>query len=85
MGVGGGAKLLGPRGRLENMALNSIQTLKTGVLANDPKLIGRAVDSLRLQGMTYRDCYRIALAANPSLQESDWEDMMQAADEADSD
>lgn len=64
--------------------MNAIETLKRGVVARDPKLIGQAVDSLRTKGFRYRDCYRVALAANPELTEPEWEDLMALADEQDS-
>jgi len=64
--------------------MNAIKTLKTAIRANDPILLGRAVDSLRLAGFTYRECYRMALTEMPDLTEGDWEDRMAEADEAES-
>lgn len=59
---------------------NSVDTLKQGGVARDPKLLAQAVDSLRLKGFNYRDCYRLALAARPDLTENEWEDLMALAD-----
>lgn len=60
---------------------NTLQTLKAGVLAKDAKLIGRAIDSLRMAGHNYRDCYRLALAVDPTLTLEAWDAILEEADD----
>lgn len=56
--------------------MNTVETLKNAVRHKDAKRAGEAVDSLRAKGYTYRDCYRIGLAGDPTLTEAEWEDLM---------
>lgn len=66
----------------EQQASQAVGNLKRAVRSKDAKLAGKAVDTLRQAGLTYRDCYRIALAGDPSITEPEWDDLMVEADEA---
>ncbi len=59
---------------------NAVDQLKKAVKTKDAKLAGQAVDSLRVTGHNYRECYLIALAGDPTLTEAEWEDLMAEAD-----
>jgi hypothetical protein len=61
--------------------MNVIAQLKRAARFRDAKLAGQAVDALRMAGLDYRACYRLALAGDPSLTEGEWEDLMAEADE----
>lgn len=63
--------------------MNAIKTLQTAVRIRDYVLGGRAVDSLRNAGHNYQQCFRIALAGNPSLTLDAWEDFMMEIDALD--
>lgn len=47
------------------------------------KLISKVIDALRGHGMTYLELLERARRLDPTLTESEWEDMMEAADHAD--
>jgi hypothetical protein len=62
--------------------MSAVNQLKRAARSKDAKLAGQAVEALRLAGHTYRDCYRIALAGDPTLTENEWESLMYEADSA---
>lgn len=55
--------------------MSDVQSLKNAVRARDPKLAKAAYDGLRKE-LSDRQCYRLALAADPELTPEAWADLV---------
>jgi len=61
--------------------MNTIETFKTSIKTRDFQLMSNSLEFLRENGYRYRDCYRLALAADPSMGEAEYEDLMAELDD----
>ena len=57
----------------------TLNTLKAAVKANDYKLIAENVRGFRKAGLSDREIYRMALAADPNLDFDTWTDTVTTA------
>lgn len=59
--------------------MSNLAALKRAVRAEDPVLIRKATQALKDEGLTDRQCYRVALSADSDITEMWWADMLSTA------
>jgi hypothetical protein len=59
--------------------------MKRALLTRNANRLGQLVDTLRTQGANYMDIVTMAQDIDPTLSLSEWETLMQEADECDED
>lgn len=60
--------------------MSALSSLQAAVRTKDIPAFAKAITELRLAGCTYQQCYRYALAGDPTLTQDEWNDLLIEAD-----